>query len=136
MSFLMKNSGDADGKIDFHHATGLLDRVSAREKASPSGLIFTWLNFHLKDSDDLLPLTKQIQHGSMPTLRHESVTSGRICYEYPKKHFEGKPAVRCEKGLGFTAHVPIIAKNRTVLKITKRPITLRTRSELGMHVCT
>ena len=89
-------------------------------------MYFSWLNF-LSDGNMSRSLTKQVMQGRAPLLMHKDGESGHDCYAFTRDP-TGKSAARCDVGLGFTIHRPVIIKtggNHEILGQTQGQVRRR-----------
>jgi hypothetical protein len=69
-----------------------------------NSLKLSWLNFRLQKTDNASrALSRVVLRGERPALQHPDGTS-RVCYEFPKRDTQGKVALHCNTGLGFSIH--------------------------------
>jgi hypothetical protein len=75
-------------------------------KQGKNSLLLSWLNFRLERSVNASRrLSSSILSGQRPALQHRAEPSKRTdCYEYPKDDLQGKVALLCDAGLGFSVH--------------------------------
>lgn len=74
--------------------------------------MFQWLNFRVPNSNDSWALTLQVMGGRHALLRDpDNPNLSTKCYER-RKISTGKSAVRCDVGLGFTVHHPVLAESK------------------------
>lgn len=79
-----------------------------------AALVMQWLNFRLRSEDDARDLSTTLGNGHTAQLR-DRVDAARSerCY-YKLGDNTGKSVVRCDVGLGFTIHHPVVvAKSPT-----------------------
>lgn len=82
----------------------LLDKASGRRKGH---MFFSWLNFRVTSSASR-SVTRALMGGRAPVLRNRTDSKKQSsCYDFTKDP-TGKAAVRCDTGLGFSIHRPII----------------------------
>ncbi|CAN8063630.1 unnamed protein product [Agarophyton chilense] len=84
--------------VSSENAEDVLDRATS---SLHGYAYFTWLNFLVPDNSSN-KLTEEIMKGSIPVLNGD-----RDCYALGRDP-TGKSAVRCDVGLGFTIHRPVI----------------------------
>lgn len=89
-------------------AEQLLDETDRKVGGKSGDLMFSWLNFRVQDRNTSFALSRNILQGQYARLEHREDSNLRgQCYGKAKS-FIGKSAVRCDVGLGFTIHRPII----------------------------
>lgn len=80
-----------------------------RSFGSPRGdLVFQWLNFRVQSAEDSRKLSKDVINGKRARLvNREHVGKDEECYAKTRDD-TAKSAVRCDVGLGFTIHHPVV----------------------------
>jgi hypothetical protein len=96
--FVSVNKGVAGAKLDEERAA---DRFDAVNSNGENAILFSWLNFLVRNSSR--SLTRSVMRHRTPVLRDLSDKSVD-CYKWPPKDWNGKAAVKCDHGLGFTIH--------------------------------
>lgn len=88
---------------------------AANEKVRGKGhMVFQWLNFRVSSLNDTKKLSKAIAQEKYPVLKPQRGKEGSDCYA-KRSNAVGKSAVRCDVGLGFTIHHPVVsAKDRGI----------------------
>lgn len=89
-------------------AVELLDEADRKVGGKLGDLMFPWLRFRVRDQNVSFALSRELLDGKYAVLGHEERNySMNICYEKSRMYL-GKSAVRCDVGLGFTIHRPIV----------------------------
>lgn len=95
----------------------------------------TWLNFQLTDAHYMRPLTRSVMKHIAPALRNNNAeTSDELCYGWPSgQSRNGKAALRCDNGLGFTIHAAVQLPAGKMLNESDRSMKLFPRSFRVWH---
>lgn len=101
--FIANTPSFRGAKFVQHNASWYLDRI----RRHSGYMFFPWLNFLVKENSSI-ELTKHIMSGKRPELKGR----GKDCYAFTND-ITGKSAVRCDVGLGFTIHRPVIRKKNS-----------------------
>lgn len=93
------------GYIPIEDATTVLDRAN---RFGRGHMYFTWLNFLINSTQSSRMVSRDLLHGKEPSLITRSTAPANYdCHKFPP-YSTGKSAVRCDIGLGFTIHKPVI----------------------------
>lgn len=99
-----------------------VDLFSSLDRRGYHAMKFIWLNFHVADVNTTHSLTKEL----MQTQRAPKLVdpSGRRqdCYSWPTgQGLNGKTALHCENGMGFTIHAAVqLMSGRSMTETTRR----------------
>lgn len=90
-------------------ADQILDEADASFGASQGHVVFQWLNFRVASVEHSRALSKELIAGKrLMLVNRQNADKGAQCYERTRDD-TAKSAVRCDVGLGFTIHHPVIA---------------------------
>lgn len=101
-----------NGKLLSAPADVALDKVNRNGK---SYMYFTWLNFKIQTNSSR-SLTRDMMDGEALDLRPRKNEKNSDCLSFSNDP-TGKSAVRCDVGIGFTIHRPVIRKSGEALGI-------------------
>lgn len=91
------------GNVKPMSAASLLDATDAGSGGT-GDISFKSLEFGVVSSSDVRSITSHLRQGQLPRLKdRQDIASSAVCYN-PGSGMPGKAAVRCDRGLGFTAH--------------------------------
>lgn len=90
-------------------AQPILDEADKSFGIARGDMVFQWLNFRVRSTEDSRALSVRLIRG-FPTTLHNQENSSRPeqCYERTRDD-TAKSVVRCDVGLGFTIHHPVMA---------------------------
>lgn len=90
-------------------ADQLLDEADRSFSAPRGDMVFQWLNFRVRSAEHSRALSARLIRGLPTTLSNqENASRPEQCYERPRDE-TAKSAVRCDVGLGFTIHHPVMS---------------------------
>lgn len=90
-------------------ADRILDEADASFGAPRGDIVFQWLNFRVVSAEDSRTLSRELIAGKkIKLVNRKNADKGAQCYEKTRDD-TAKSAVRCDVGLGFTIHHPVIA---------------------------
>jgi hypothetical protein len=96
--YVSLNKGSGGQKLESERAADRFDKLNGNGE---NAILFSWLNFLVKNSSR--SLTRSVMRHRMPVLRDPSDKSVN-CYKWPPQDLNGKAALKCDEGLGFTIH--------------------------------
>lgn len=100
----LANPKKTGGYIPVEDATTVLDRAN---RFGRGHMYFTWLNFLINSTQSRM-VSEDLLDGKEPSLVPRSIAPKKYdCHKFPP-YSTGKSAVRCDIGLGFTIHKPVI----------------------------
>lgn len=90
-------------------AQPILDEADKSLGAPRGDMVFQWLNFRVASTEHSRTLSAALIRG-LPTVLRNQENSSRpeLCYQRTRDD-TAKSAVRCDVGLGFTIHHPVMA---------------------------
>lgn len=90
-------------------ADQILDEADASFGESQGHVVFQWLNFRVESAEHSRALSKELITGKkLMLINRQNPNKEAQCYEQTRDD-TAKSAVRCDIGLGFTIHHPVIA---------------------------
>lgn len=88
-------------------ASTVLDSANA-QVGGKGHMVFQWMNFRVSSLNDTRKLSQDLVRKRYPTLTPQRGKGGSDCYAR-RSSSVGKSAVRCDVGLGFTIHHPVVS---------------------------
>lgn len=90
-------------------AEDALDEAEASIHSSGGNLVFQWLNFRILSSENARALSQNVLKGQVVEKLKNRVNASESfkCYDRLGDN-TGKSAVRCDVGVGFSIHHPIV----------------------------
>lgn len=90
-------------------ASQIFDEAASTFSSTRGDLIFQWLNFRVRSPEDSRVLSARLIRNLPTTLSNQEIPARpEQCYERTGDD-TAKSAVRCDVGLGFTIHHPVMA---------------------------
>lgn len=124
----------ASGGGEVMAATRAEDLFDSLNQRGRNSLKFTWLNFRLKDAHLARPLTRALMAAHSPALQDPKTGEVRECYAWPRgQGNNGKTALRCDNGVGFTIHAAVQMLPGKLLNQTVRPTYLASKKTRLWH---
>lgn len=115
-----------DGVVKSAPAEAVLDQAD-QKMGGHGDLVFKWLSFRVNSSSDSRTLSRYLIRGQLPKLLSRTESFAGQCYALADRFMSGKSAVRCDVGLGFTIHSPVIIRpGKGITRGLNRHPTLRT----------
>lgn len=129
--FLAPAAGGGGDAMTATRAENLFDALNRRGRNS---LKFTWLNFRVKDAHLARPLTRSLIAAHSPALQNPATGAVSECYAWPTGvGNNGKTALRCDSGVGFTIHAAVQMLPGKLLNQTVRPTYLASKKTRLWH---
>lgn len=110
-------------------AERIFDRSNWRRR---NAIKFTWLNFRVASMDLSRNLSQKVLSHKLPKLRDPHKANAR-CYDVPRNDKNGKSALKCDYGLGFTVHYAVQASRSWRMDQWTRRTPVTTRNVRTWH---